>query len=163
MLIEVISWAILQSCVPVTTIDGGPYQTSILNQSCIVVFLYSACLSTFHLYCVIYVDLRDIKNNIEWQSSVISGSWLQLESKIVAFVCNITCVHVTNVSQLWKYLWTMNKVDYNNLILMSFCVGQMILVFQKPKFENIQLWKRLILFCIAIKLMNFQLSKKVPD
>jgi len=64
----IISWAILQSCVPVTTIDGGPYQTSILNQSCIVVFLYSACLSTFHLYCVIYVDLRDIKNNIEWQS-----------------------------------------------------------------------------------------------
>jgi len=46
---------------------------------------------------------------------------------------------------------------------MSFCVGQMILFFQKPKFENIQLWKRLILFCVAIKLMNFQLSKKVKD
>ena len=60
---------------------------------------YNACLSTFHLYCVIYVDLRDIKNNIEWQSSVISGLWLQLESKIAAFVSNISCVHVTNVSQ----------------------------------------------------------------
>lgn len=56
----------------------------------------------------------------------------------------------------------MNKVDYNNLILMSFCVGQMIWFFksQNLKIFNHESW--LFLFCVVIKFMNFQLSKKLP-
>ena len=45
---------------------------------------------------------------------------------MVAFVCDIFCMQSKNVSQYQKYQQNVNKVDFKQVILMSFHVGHTV-------------------------------------
>ena len=89
---------------------------------------------------MLYIDVRDVQNNTDLPclNKCLNIRWmLQTDSRMAAFVCDIFCMHVKNVSQHQKYLWTVKKVDLkcNADVLLCWTDD---LAFQKPKLENIQ-------------------------
>ena len=116
--------------------EGGPYQTSILNQSLVMSVFYLRCmLMSETLKTVLYYSVELL--------SVYVGWMLQIDLQMAALVCGVFRMPVLSVPQCRKYLQALIKIDLKRVICLS------MLALQKPKLENIQL------FPIAVPVSHF--------